>query len=97
MSVTLIEDAVDALDSAEASKALAELLEDRARLDFLQQQGGGRLWVSRPSATGRGYRVYTETSRMGAFKTLRDAIDFDRKQVEDGLGMWERQKFPEQD
>jgi hypothetical protein len=92
MSIDLIEDAVDTLDSEEASAALQELLADKKRLDFLQKQGGGRQWISRPSATGRGYRVYTETSRLSD-KTVREAIDRDMKDDANEVPIWERQRL----
>lgn len=69
------------------------LLEDAARLDFLQQQGGGRKWVSRPSGTGRGYRTYTGSTRPLTYESVREAIDADRERVEQGFHIPERQFY----
>lgn len=50
---------------------------DKARLDWLDKQGQGMEWVSRPSSTGRGYRVHNV--RKGELPdgslTVREAID----------------------
>jgi hypothetical protein len=72
---------------------LEALRKDKDRLNFLQRQGGGRKWISRPSSTGRGYRLYTETTRQ-AHNSVREAIDTDMKDEKDNVPIWERQRIP---
>lgn len=93
--MTLLEELRATIELTMSEDALAgfdALLQDKVRLDFLQREGGGRQWVSRPSSTGRGYRVYTETSRQSS-KSVREAIDADLRDVEKNLPIWERQKL----
>lgn len=53
-----------------------ELSKDKERLDWLQSQtkGYGTGWLCRDSTTGRGMRLH-ETSTIGAFPDVRQAID----------------------
>jgi len=46
---------------------------DTKRLDFLENQGGGRRWVARDSLTNRGYRLHQ--SNDAEYETARAAID----------------------
>jgi hypothetical protein len=52
------------------------MMDDTQRLDWLEKQavGYGNGWIVRMSFSGRGMRLH-ETSRAGAAKTPRDAID----------------------
>lgn len=54
----------------------SELAKDKERLDWLQSQtkGYGTGWLCRDSTTGRGMRLH-ETSTIGAFQDVRQAID----------------------
>lgn len=69
---------------AAVEKAQADLLADKARLDWLDKQGSGQPWIARQSALGRGYRLHN--FRNGEFKdggeTVRAAIDAAMKQEE---------------
>ena len=52
---------------------------DKQRLNWLEKQGAGRLWIARQSWTGRGFRVHNcekkEFNKKFTGKTAREAID----------------------
>jgi hypothetical protein len=61
---------------------IERLLEDKARLDWLDSMSDGRCWIARHSTTGRGFRLHNDS--VGS-KTVRDAIDAKhRDQESDG-------------
>ncbi len=56
---------------------LDELRCDARRLDWLEAQGNGGLWIARQSFQGRGMRLHNtmRTAEEGARPTVRNAID----------------------
>lgn len=61
--------------------------EDKGLLDWLDLhgEGYGNGWICRLSEDGRGWRLH-ETSRDGAFKTVREAIRDAKERQERGDG-----------
>ncbi len=57
-------------------RRIAELVKDKKRLDWLEEQtaGYGEGWIARDSTQGRGFRLH-ETTLKDARPTAREAID----------------------
>lgn len=60
---------------------MTKQMTDTERLDWLESQGNGNLWVSRQSSRGEGYRLHN-TSVLYGHRTAREAIDADRQAQE---------------